>query len=180
MARRGFSWLSIVPATSRVRPHGAAGMGPHTHRGPAPSPPPTVLHHGRCPAIFPLFLAQFEVLVLGRGMAQGPGATMGQIRGWPRDPAEFFGVASLQRAGGKCPRALTPCCLLHRPFSEICTEAKQTGKGWDISMAFPAAWQRIYGQNGWGAVGRHLSLLHPTGNRKVRLSVGSGASCHLR
>uniref|UniRef100_A0A8B9TNG4 GTF2I repeat domain containing 1 n=1 Tax=Anas platyrhynchos TaxID=8839 RepID=A0A8B9TNG4_ANAPL len=67
-----------------------------------------------------------------------------------------------------------------QPFSEICTEAKQTGKGWDISMAFPAAWQRIYGQNGWGAVGRHLSLPHPTGNRKVRLSVGSGASCHLR
>lgn len=130
------------------------------------------------PSHFPLFLAQFEVLVLG--VAQGPGATMGQIRGWPRDPVEFFGVASLQRAGGKCPRALTPCCLLHRPFSEICTEAKQTGKGWDISMAFPAAWQRIYGQNGWGAVGRHLSLPHPTGNRKVRLSVGPGASCHLR
>uniref|UniRef100_A0A8B9IQ00 GTF2I repeat domain containing 1 n=1 Tax=Anser cygnoides TaxID=8845 RepID=A0A8B9IQ00_ANSCY len=57
-----------------------------------------------------------------------------------------------------------------QPFSEICTEAKQTGK----------VWQRIYGQNGWGAVGRHLYLPHPSGNRKVRLSVGSGASCHLR
>lgn len=97
--------------------------------------------HRRCSAINPLFLTQFEVTLLGRGMALAPGAAMGQVRGWPRDPVSCLGFLP-SKEGGRCPQALTPCCLLHRPFSEICTEAKPTGKGWSVSVTFLAAWQR--------------------------------------
>lgn len=85
-------------------------------------------------------------------MALGRGLTGGQIMGWLRDPDELLLSVSHPRSercrrrqleagpwavsqhrqarwgGVQRPPALTPC-LLHRPFAEICTEAKQTGKG---------------------------------------------------
>lgn len=45
--------------------------------------------------VYPLFLAQFEMMMLGRSMAQG------QITGQLRDPAELFWVAALRGAVGR-------------------------------------------------------------------------------
>lgn len=62
---------------------------------------------------------------------------------------------------------LSPSCLPHRPFAEICTEAKQTGKGRtknNLCFACPVA----EGAKWAGVVERHLNLLHPQGRLRRR------------